>query len=217
MNLSKFFKEAIAWRQAGGHAVDHAILNVPSAHTDTTNRITGLINKDNTIQFFTRVLKNFTGVNQLTGGTINAKTLLMQVSIPDGLLLDYKASIRISGIFVFTMNTNSKTFGVDIGTSFASGTGVWSRTRSSASSGEDSLLVDLQRYSLDGTKIIMSYGSSVAIEGNPNIASSGTGTQISIDPNTTGLYLYFWGNLNTANTDSVVLNRAFVETFIAEQ
>lgn len=167
-------------------------------------------------QAASRCLKNFTGANVLTGGTINTKTLLMQVPLPDGCLLDYRAGIRVSAIFGFTLNTNSKACGVDIGTSFGTATNLWSRTRASATSGAESILIDFQRSPLDSTKLLLAYGQAAPYEGAPNNNISTYTLHYSINPASTGLSLYFWGNLITANTDQVTLARAKVELATAE-
>jgi hypothetical protein len=81
-----------------------------------------------------RLLKSFTGATVLTGGTVNTKTTLMQVAIPDAFLVDYASEIRITAMFGFSLNTNSKSFGVDIGATAGAAVNLWTRTRSSATS-----------------------------------------------------------------------------------
>lgn len=188
----------------------------PAGAPDSQGAFSGFLDsKGNPIRFV-RTLKNFTGANVLTGGTTNTKTLLMQVPLPDGCLLDYRAGIRVSAIFGMTMNTNNKSCGVDIGTSFGTATNLWNRTRASATSGAESILVDFQRSPLDPVKILTAYGQSAPYEGAPNNNTSSYTLSYSINPATTGLFLYFWGNLITANTDQVTLARAKVELATAE-
>lgn len=188
----------------------------PAGAPDSQGAFSGFLDsKGNPIRF-TRTLKNFTGQNVLTGGTINTKTLLMQVPLPDGCLLDYRAGIRVSAIFGFTMNTNSKACGVDIGTSFGTASNMWGRTRASATSGAESILIDFQRSPLDSTKLLLAYGQAAPYEGAPNNNISTYTLHHSINPASTGLSLYFWGNLITANTDQVTLARAKVELAVAE-
>lgn len=181
-----------------------------------TGVLTGLL-IDGTTVSYTRCIKNFTGYNQLTGGTINTKTLLMAVPIPDGALVDTRAGLRISGFFGFTMNTNSKSVGVDIGTSFATATNVWSRTRNSGTSGADSFLIDIQKNPANSTQLIAGYGASLAFEGATSINTATYTAPITVDPSLTGLNLYFWGNLVTANTDQITLARCRVDLSTSEE
>ena len=43
MSVSKFFKEAMAWRLGGGHAADHKAMNVPSISVDGNGNVRGLL------------------------------------------------------------------------------------------------------------------------------------------------------------------------------
>ena len=43
MSISKFFKEAIAYRLGGGHQADHKAMNVPSLSTDSNGNVNGLL------------------------------------------------------------------------------------------------------------------------------------------------------------------------------
>ena len=177
----------------------------------------GVVDPVGGVIYLDRCLKNFTGANQLTGGTVNTKTLLMQVSLPNGLLLDYRTSLRISAIFGFSLNTNNKSFGIDIGTTFAGATNLWTRSRTSATSGADSALLNLQRSPTLPTDVLLSYGGSVPYEGATNVNTAVYTFPYPVDPATAGLSLYFWGTLVTANTDQITLARALVESVTGEQ
>lgn len=43
MSISKFWKEAVAYRLGGGHLADHKTMNVPSCAVDNNGNITGLV------------------------------------------------------------------------------------------------------------------------------------------------------------------------------
>lgn len=187
------------------------------AITNAANQLTGLGARGGVITPMQRCLKNFTGANTLTGGTVGLKTLLLQVPIPDGALLNYGAGIRISAFFGFTLNTNTKTFGIDIGQTFPTGVLLWSRARSSATSGADSVLTDFQRHPSSSNQCIEGYGETVAVEGASNNNVSTYTRVLGVDPAATGLSIYFWGTLNTANTDQITLARAQVDLSTGEQ
>lgn len=181
-----------------------------------TGVVTGILVNTTPVSY-TRVLKNFTGANVLTGGTINTKTLLMQVAIPDGALADAKAGIRLSGYFGCTMNTNSKSFGIDIGTSFGAGTSLWTKTLSSGTAGAQSFLLDIQQNPANAAQILIGYSAGVTTEGSGGAINTSTyTTTVVIDPASTGLSLYLWGNVITANTDQVTLARCKIDLVTAE-
>lgn len=165
-----------------------------------------------------RTLLNYTGATVLTGGTANTKTLLKQVVLPDGWALDYKAGLRISAYFGFSLNTNSKAYGVDFGTSFGSAITLWSRTRNSATQGIESTLIDLQRSPLNRTNYIMGYGGNMSTEGIGAINTSGYTTALTTAPapDVNGTSIFFWGNLITSNADQITLARAKVDLNVAE-
>lgn len=176
------------------------------------------ISVDNVSKGMSRCLLNYTGATVLTGGTVGAKTLLKQVVLPDGWALDYKAGLRISAFFGFSLNTNSKSFGVDFGTSFGTAVTLWSRTRNSASHGAESVLLDMQRSPLLRTVYLVGYGGNISTEGIGvvNTSSYTTSLTTAVDPEVNGTSLYFWGTLNTVNTDQVTLARAKVDLSVAE-
>lgn len=165
-----------------------------------------------------RTLLNYTGATVLTGGTANTKTVLKQVALPNGWGLDYKAGIRVSAIFGFSLNSNTKSFGVDFGTSAGSATTLWSRTRTSASHGGESVLLDLQRSNIVIGSYVLGYGGNISTEGIGiiNTPSYTTILTTSVPPTTNNTYLYFWGNLITSEADQVTLARAKVDLYVAE-
>lgn len=182
----------------------------------STGVVTGLL-VDTTPVSFTRVLKNFTGANTLTGGTANTKTLLMQVPIPNGALADSKAGIRMSGYFGCTLNTNSKSFGIGIGTTFGSATSLWTKTLNSATSGAQSFLVDIQQNPSNATQILIGYSAGLTLEGSGGAVNTATYTStVAVDPATSGLSIFLWGNVITANTDQVTLARCKIDLVTAE-
>ena len=67
------------------------------------------------------VLKCFTGRSQLTGGTANVKTTLMEVPIPDGWLSDLSVRMDIEVSWNYTNNADTKEFGVSLGTGSRNG------------------------------------------------------------------------------------------------
>lgn len=182
----------------------------------STGVVTGLL-VDTTPVSYTRVLKNFTGATVLTGGTINTKTLLMQVPIPDGALADPKAGIRLSGYFGCTLNTNSKSFGIEIGTSFGSSTSLWAKTLNSGTAGAQSFLLDIQQNPANAAQILIGYSAGLTLEGSGGAVNTSTyTTAVAVDPATTGLNLYLYGTLVTANTDQVTLARCKIDLVTAE-
>lgn len=181
-----------------------------------TGVVTGIL-VDTTPVSYTRVLKNFTGSNILSGGTVNTKTLLMQVPIPNGALADAKAGIRMSGYFGCTLNTNSKSFGIDIGTSFGAGTSLWTKTLSSGTAGAQSFLLDIQQDPTNAAQILIGYSAGVTLEGSGGAVNTSTyTTAVAVNPATNGLNLYLWGNVITANTDQVTLARCKIDLVTAE-
>lgn len=165
-----------------------------------------------------RVLCNYTGSTILTGGTANTKTLLKQVALPNGWAMDYRSGIRASAIFGCSLNTNSKSYGVSMGTSFGTSVDLWSRTRASASVGADSLHLDIQRSPVSKDKLMMGYGGSITVEGVSNINTSSyiQTLSTSVGPEAVGTSLYFWGNLVTSNADEITLARVKVDLVTAE-
>lgn len=180
--------------------------------------------KVNTLSFnntpfsVSRTLLNYTGANVLTGGTSNTKTLLLEVPLPNGWALDYKAGLRISAYFGFSLNANSKSYGIDFGTSFGSAINLWSRTRSLATQGLESTLIDLQRSPLNRDQYIRGYGGNMSTEGvgATNTSSYNTSLSTAPSPETNGTSIFFWGTLVTSNADQVTLARAKVDLCVAE-
>lgn len=144
---------------------------------------------------------------QLTGGTVGVQTVLFEVPIPDGWLDNDTNAIEVRSSWWYSLNTNSKSFGVYLGTEIGTAAAVFSRTRTSATQGQDASWNILMRNPSDVAKIRNANSSGIAYFGHSgvNAASSSVNNVGTIDPSTAGLKLFFTATLDTVNTDQVTL------------
>lgn len=158
------------------------------------------------------ILQNASAIYELTGGSTGTKTTLLEVSIPDGALDDADASIFGLCRFWYTRNTNTKTFGVDIGTSAATATEIYTRSRNSSSHGADDCTFTVRKHSDGSDRLMITVGDVTgAVYYGGSYNTTEPRKAVAVSPTATGLKLYFWGNLVTANTDFVRLYECMVK------
>lgn len=163
------------------------------------------------------VLKAFTGRSQLTGGTVNTKTALMEVPIPDGWLsrLDVRMDIELS--INYTNNANTKSWGVALGAGSAFGGTVGGsvdlRTISPTTTASITDKIVVQRSAETPTRLYLAVPNNARTFGTNATAGATVGVlaSASINPDATGQSLWVWGRLDTANTDQVSLEHLMVQ------
>lgn len=165
----------------------------------------------------TRVLKSFTGRSQLTGGTVNTKTVLMEVPIPDGALADLSIRMDIELSINYTNNANTKSWGVALGTSSAAGGTVAGsvdlRTISPTTTASITDKIIVQRSAETPTRLYLVVPNNARIMGTNATSGATVGVlaSASINPDAVSQSLWIWGRLDTANTDQVSLEHLFVQ------
>jgi hypothetical protein len=167
---------------------------------------------------FVRILAAPMGFYQVTGGTINTQQVLYQIDLPDGCLLDYHAGLRIQAAFWCSENTNSKRYGVWIGTDMASSAvTLYDRTRNVSTVGGDSCCLVVKRHPTVSTRLKLFGNVGIQYFGqlNVNVAMNPV-ADVLCDPATTSLKLFFVGNKITANTDQVTFTNGIVTLFRAD-
>ncbi len=163
------------------------------------------------------VLKCFTGRSQLTGGTVNTKTALMEVPIPDGWLSSLAVRMDIELSINYTNNANTKSWGVALGTSSAAGGTVAGsvdlRTISATTTASISDKIVVQRSAETPTRLYLAVPNNARIFGTNATAGTTVGVlaSASINPDAVIQSLWVWGRLDTANTDQVSLEHLFVQ------
>ena len=164
-----------------------------------------------------RVLKSFTGRSQLTGGTVNTKTVLMEVPIPDGALADLSIRMDIELSINYTNNANTKSWGVALGASSAAGGTVAGsvdlRTISPTTTASITDKIVVQRSAETPTRLYLAVPNNARTFGTNASAGSTVGVlaSASINPDATSQSIWVWGRLDTANTDQVSLEHLFVQ------
>lgn len=165
----------------------------------------------------TLVLKAFTGRSQLTGGTVNTKTALMEVPIPDGWLSSLAVRMDIELSINYTNNANTKSWGVALGTSSAAGGTVAGsvdlRTISATTTASISDKIVVQRSAETPTRLYLAVPNNARIFGTNATAGTTVGVlaSASINPDAVSQSLWVWGRLDTANTDQVSLEHLLVQ------
>lgn len=163
------------------------------------------------------ILKSFTGRSQLTGGTVGTKTVLMEVPIPDSSFSDLSVRMDIELSINYTNNANTKSWGVAVGTGSAAGGTVAGsvdlRTISPTTTASISDKIVVQRSAESPTRLYLVVPNNARIFGTNATSGPTVGVlaSASIDPTSTGLSLWIWGRLDTANTDQVSLEHLFVQ------
>jgi len=163
------------------------------------------------------VLKSFTGRSQLTGGTANVKTTLMEVPIPDGWLSSLAVRMDIELSINYTNNADNKEWGVALGTGSAfggtvSGTvDIRQLTGTTTASISDKIVI--QRSAETPGRLYLAIPNNARTFGtNPSAgATVGVLASASINPDATGQSLWVWGRhpVNVAN--QISLEHLFVQ------
>jgi len=163
------------------------------------------------------VLKCFTGRSQLTGGTANVKTTLMEVPIPDGWLSDLSVRMDIEVSWNYTNNADTKEFGVSLGTGSRNGGTLAAAIDLRALSGTTTASISdklvIQRSGENPARLYAALPNNARIFGTTAGAGATIGglASASINPDATGQSLWLWARhpVNVAN--QISLEHLFVQ------
>lgn len=167
-----------------------------------------------------RILKATTGTYTVTGGTAGTKTTLLTVALPDDDWSIANLNVRLVieyGVY-YTNSDNTKTYGIDIGTT--AGTAVALRTQAPTDTGtaSETTRMVVQRDAANSTRLRIEIPNNYRVFGNAagSGATVGTLASASINPDTTGMSLFFHGAVDP-NTEAITFEHVYVALEKAEQ